>query len=54
MDAVDTYSNSILGGYSAGLVLIVIRIMYSMASMASEAQIKLSHNFTPDSGYDWH
>ena len=34
---VHTYSNFILGGYSAGLVLIVIRIMYSMAaSMASD------------------
>ena len=41
------YSNFILSEYSAGLVLIVIRIMYSMAaSMASEAQIKLNHNFT--------
>ena len=28
---VHTYSNFILSGYSAGLVLIVIRIMYSMA-----------------------
>ena len=34
---VHTYSNFILSGYSAGLVLIVIRIMYSMsASMASD------------------
>ena len=43
---IHTYINFILSGYSAGLLLIVIWIMYSMAaSMASEAQIKLNHNF---------
>ena len=44
-----TYSNFILSGYSAGLVLIIIRIGYSMAaSMASDYVEPQFYSHTPN------